>query len=192
MLDERSTLWAKPLAITLSAILLLCAGLLPASSRMWKPTPEKLALDYATIDDARPSGDLIFLMWFAAPIVRPDVPNAAQVRALLEQYVFLAAAEGHLDKTIGVISFGNIDALEAKDDAGTPLTAVERAGMPPTTVGAVTIVERMFQQALGAMGKGMKMFVFDAGNVHACKKGSLSVPFAGETYTWETPLPGCS
>jgi hypothetical protein len=41
------------------------------------------------------------------------------------------------------------------------------------------------------MGKGMRMFVFEGGAIDACKKGQLSVPLASETYTWDTPFPGC-
>jgi hypothetical protein len=52
-------------------------------------------------------------------------------------------------------------------------------------------VEQMFRQSLGAMGKGTKMFVFDAGDVGSCKKGELDIPLAGDTYTWKTPFPGC-
>jgi hypothetical protein len=63
--------------------------------------------------------------------------------------------------------------------------------LPPATAGAVAVVEGMFRQALGAAGKGMKMFVFDAGDVAACKKGGLAVALADETYTWQTPIPGC-
>jgi hypothetical protein len=38
----------------------------------------------------------------------------------------------------------------------------------------------------------MEFFTFDAGRAHACAKGAISIPLAGETYTWETPFPGCS
>ena len=181
-----------PLAIAVFVTFLFCVAFFPASSRTWKSTPDKLAVEYAVISDTRPSGDLVLLMWFAPPIVRPDAPNAAQVRALLDEYIFLAAAHGHLDRATGTISFENIDTLEARDAAGKPLASVERSSMAPTTVGAVAIIERLFQQAFGAMGRGMKMFVFKPDDVHACEKGELSVPFVDENYTWETPIPGCS
>jgi hypothetical protein len=192
MLMQWTALLIGRLGFVLFAIFLLCAGALPASSRVWNPTPEKLASDYAIIQDTRPTGDLILLMWFASPIVRPQVPNAAQVRALLDEYIFLSVAHGRFNRTTGSISFDPIDTLEAKDGAGQPLTLVPTSSMPPVTAGVVAIVERLFTQAFGAAGKGMKMFVFDAGDVNACKKGRLSVPFVGETYTWDTPFPGCS
>ena len=33
-------------------------------SREWKATPEALAREYATINDSRPGGELILLLWF--------------------------------------------------------------------------------------------------------------------------------
>lgn len=179
------------LGAALLAAIVFGVGCLPASARIWKPTPAKLATDYAVINDFRPPGDLILLMWFAPPVVRQDAANSAQIRALMDKYIFLAVVHGHFEKTTGAVSFENIDTLEAKDAAGKLLTAVDRSSMPPTTVGTVAVIERLFQQAFGAMGRGMKMFVFDSGDVHACQKGELSVPFAGDTYTWETPIPGC-
>jgi hypothetical protein len=53
-------------------------------------------------------------------------------------------------------------------------------------------MEAMFRQSLGTFGQGMKVFVFDAAGVTSCKPGGLTVPFADETYTWQTPIPGCS
>lgn len=192
MLNRWTTLTIKVFGIAGLAALLLTVGLMPASSRIWKPTPNRLAADYAVINDSRPSGELIFLMWFAAPMVRPDMPNAEQLRALLAKYIFLSVVHSRLDKTTGTFSFENVDAIEARNASGKPLIPVTRTGMSPTTAGAVTIIEKMFSQTLGSMGKGMKMFVFEPGEVDACKKGELTVPFADETYTWETPFPGCS
>ncbi len=53
-------------------------------------------------------------------------------------------------------------------------------------------LEAVLRQSLGAYGKGLKVFVFDKGDVDSCQKGQLSVQLAGENYTWETPFPGCS
>jgi hypothetical protein len=63
--------------------------------------------------------------------------------------------------------------------------------LSPVIVGALAIQAAGLRQSLGAMGKAMKTFVFDAGAVHSCESGRLSVLFAGETYTWDTPFPGC-
>lgn len=41
------------------------------------------------------------------------------------------------------------------------------------------------------MGQGTHWFVFEANNVHSCGVGGLAVPYDGELYTYQTPIPGC-
>jgi hypothetical protein len=162
-----------------------------ASSRNWKATPDAIAREYATINDARPGGELVLLMWFVPAMVRPDVSGAANLAAMLQKYIVVMVVHGHLDKASGTFSFEDIDTLEARDRAGRPLNLLARSDMPPAPTAMLAAVEAMFRQSLGAMGKGAKMFVFDAADVDSCKTGGMSIPFAGETYTWDTPIPGC-
>ena len=163
-----------------------------ASSRIWKATPQAVARDYAFINDTRPSGEAIFLGWFVPGMAQPNAPNAAIVIANLQKYVVLVVVHAHLDKMTGSLSFEDVPALDARDQTGKPLTLVVRDALPPTTAAMAVGIETSLRQSLGAMGKGMKLFVFDAGDVNSCKRGSLSVPLAGDTYTWDTPIPGCS
>jgi hypothetical protein len=158
---------------------------------MWKASPDSMARDYATINDTRPGSELVMLMWFVPEMIRPDAPGAAILGATLQKYVVLLAVHGQLDKMTGSISFEDVNTLEAKDQTGKLLTAAPRNDLPPTTTAILAAAETLFRQSLGAMGKGMKMFVFDAGAVDSCKKGELAVPFEGDTYTWNTPFPGC-
>jgi hypothetical protein len=162
-----------------------------ASSRNWKATPDAIARDYATINDARPGGELILLMWFVPTMVRTDMSGAANLMATLQKYVVVMAVHGRLDKASGTFSFDDIDTLQARDQAGRPLNLLAGSAMPPAPTAVLAAVESMFRQSLGAMGKGMKMFVFEAGDVDSCKKGGMSIPYAGETYTWDTPFPSC-
>lgn len=166
-------------------------GFSSASSRNWKASPEAIARDYATINDNRANGEFVLFMWFVPSMVRPDQSGAQVLVATLEKYVVLMAVHGRLDKTSGTLSFEDIDTLEAKDQMGNPLAVMTRNDLPPTTTAILAAMETLFRQSFGAMGKGMKMFVFNAGAVNSCKKGEMSVPFAGENYTWETPIPGC-
>jgi hypothetical protein len=75
--------------------------------------------------------------------------------------------------------------------SGKPLAPVSRDSLPPMNVGVLSAMESVLRQTLGVMGNGMKMFIFDAGDVGSCKRGQLSVLFVNETYTWGTPFPGC-
>jgi hypothetical protein len=177
--------------IAASAAALIALGLSPALSRAWKPTPIAIIRDYATINDTRPSGELILLLWFVPQMVPSNSTGSGIAAAMLQKYVVIIATHGHLESTAGTMSFEDIDGLNARDQAGKPLTPVARDDLPPTNIAMLAAVEGSMRQSFGALGKGMKMFVFDAGGVDSCKRGQLSVPFAGETYTWDTPFPGC-
>jgi hypothetical protein len=100
---------------------------------MWKATPEATARDYVTINDTRPDGELVLLMWFVPGMVQPNSPGAAIVIANLQKFVVLVAVHGQLDKTSGSVSFEDVPNLEARDQTGKPLTLLVRDTLPPTT-----------------------------------------------------------
>jgi hypothetical protein len=187
---HRSSIMHRACAVLVAATL-LGMGVTTGSARIWKPSPEKVARDYATINDVRPTGDLVLLMWFVPGMIQPDAAGAAAVKAILQKYVVLVAAHGTLDKTTVSYSFEDIDHLQATDQNQQPLAPISRNDLPPATIAVLSALEAMFRQTAGAMGKGMKVFVFDAGAVNSCTHGELTVPLAGETYTWETPIPAC-
>jgi hypothetical protein len=177
--------------IAAAAVTLFALGPCPASARQWKATPEALARDYATINDTRAGGELILLLWFVPQMAPPNSAGAGILAKMLQRYVVIAAVHGRLERTTGTISFEDIDGLKARDQTGKPLTPVARDDLPPTNIGMVASIEGLMRQSLGPMGKGMKIFVFDADGLDSCKQGQLAIPLAGETYTWDTPFPGC-
>jgi hypothetical protein len=177
--------------VIVATVLLALPGLCPVSARQRRATPDAVARDYATITDTRPSGELIMLMWIVPRMVQPNSPGATAAVAMVQKYVLVVAVHGHLDKTTGIMTFEDIDNLDVRDQGGKALTPVARNDLPPTNTAMLAALEAMFRQSIGAMGKGMKMFVFEGGNIDSCKKGQLSVPLASETYTWDTPFPGC-
>ena len=158
-----------------------------ASSRPWKPTPTQIAGDYAQINHAKSGSEFVNIRWWAAPTVMSGTPFAR----MLEKYILISVVHFHTGQG-GAISVDEIETLEARDDADKPLTLVPRTELLPSEVGMIASVEASFRQATGRIGDGTKFFIFDAKAIHACEKGRISVPFAGETYTWETPFPGCA
>jgi hypothetical protein len=180
-----------PGRVAAAAMILFALGASPALSRQWKATPEALARDYAGINDQRPGGELVLAMWFVPQMVPANSPGADVAKAMLQKYVVIVVAHGRLQSATGTVSFDNVDALSPRDQSGKPLTLVARDSLPPTYVAMVSALESVLRQTLGTMGNGMKMFIFDAGDVGSCKQGQLSVLFADETYTWDTPFPGC-
>jgi len=175
-------------------ILILCLLRLgTASARMWKASPHTLATDYLIINDPRAGGkDIVLLMWLASPMVDPATTNASGVKSILEKTIVILATHGQIDAT-GKMSFVDVS-LEAKDKTqpDKPLAAVSKDDLPPVSIAGLTAMQAFFRQSLGAMGQGLKMFLFNPGTVSACKKGGLAAAMEGENYTWETPVPGCN
>lgn len=159
-----------------------------ALSRQWKPTSLQLASDYATINHNKTNTDFVTVRWWAEPTVMPDTP----LSGLLQKYIMVSVVHFHISLPGGALTTEDIDTLEVRDSSDMPLTAIPRDALPPTAIATLTGFEASIRQSLGRLGEGTKFFTFDAGTVRACEKGVISVPFAGETYTWETPFPGCA
>jgi hypothetical protein len=117
-------------------------------------------------------------------------PSKQAAREILEKYIILGVVHAHSAKD-GTMTFDQIATLQVDDGKGRPLNALDVNTMPPTVVGALAILQSVFARSLGALGKGVHWFAFDSGTVHACSGGGMSVPFAGVTYTYDTPIPGC-
>lgn len=181
--DRHFTILA--LMLVLSSLLSVAAA--PAAwSRPWKPTNDALAQDYLLITDQRDGGlDTRMVFWIASPMV-PD--KAA--REILDKYVLIGVVRmyGSVD---GTFSFEAPETLQVADGSAQALHSLSESDMPPVVMGLLTALQAAFGQSLGPMGQGVRWFVFEGGTVHPCKAGGLSVPFADEIYTYETPIPGC-
>jgi hypothetical protein len=158
-----------------------------ALSRQWKPTPAQLAGDYAMINHNKSNTEFVNIRWWAEPTVMPGTPLAG----LLQKYILISVVHAHTNPPGGTMTTEDVDTLEVRDSSDMPLTPVPRDALPPAVIATLAGFEATFRQSIGRLGQGTKFFVFDAGTVRACEKGVISVPFSGETYTWETPFPGC-
>jgi hypothetical protein len=156
-------------------------------SRPWKQIPVLIAAEYAQINDTRSNTEIVIVRWFSSP----SIASGTTLATLLEKYVLISVAHGHINQPPGSVSFDSVDTLEALDGKGKPLVLIPKKDQDPTLIEALTMIEALFRQSLGRLGDGIQFFIFDAGAVHACKTGQLSVLYANETYTWDTPFPGC-
>lgn len=167
------------------AVLLLLA--VPATARPWKPKDAVLAQEYSVITDTRPNHELVEIFWMTWPMTGERSP---MMRDLLDKYIIVGVAHGQLDPG-GKMVFSQEESAQAASLNGGPLKVLDEANYPPMVAGAVATLGGFMRQSLGAMGQGIKFYVFDSGGVRACEKGQLSVIYAGETYTYDTPIPGC-
>jgi hypothetical protein len=167
--------------------ILLLLSVLPASGRSWKPQGAALAQDYSVIVDTRPNQELVEIFWMTWPMA----PASAQVlRPLMDRYVIVGVSHGRPDVG-GKLIFEKDESAEAAGLDGTPLKELSDTSYPPAVAGVVAGLGNFMRQSIGAMGEGTKFMVFDSGSVRACEKGRLTVRYAGETYVYDTPIPGC-
>lgn len=157
----------------------------PASARHWNPTGKALAEDYLEIIDTQQEGRVVVVFWFAPPMMGETIDTAT----VLDKYVIVGAVIGHM-RSSGLV-FDPIEALPATNEAGTLLKPVPDDQLSADASGFLFAMKGLMKQSIGAMGEGMRFFVFENGDVHACKKGRLSVPIDGVVYTYDTPIPGC-
>jgi hypothetical protein len=177
--------------IILIGTMLSCGGFsFSASTRPWKATPTQIAGDYASINHNRGNGDVVTIGWWSSP----TATHGSQLASVFERYILISITHSHLNlrEPATGLRFDDVDKLEVRDESGNLLTPFDQDVLPPASIGVLATFEAGYRQGLGPRGKGTKFFLFDAGAVHACGKGGISVPYDGETYTWETPFPGCS
>lgn len=178
--------FGRALALGLLALLLAASG---AQARKWSRTPLDRAQDYLTITDNRGADGLVVLVWLAPPVVPPGA-----VREMLDKYVVLAAVHARVGAD-NKMSLERLPPLQALDAAGKPLTGLNGTVLPADLMRTIGPVQADLMHSFGTLGQGMQWFLFEAGSVHACAKTdapvTLSVPVAGETYTFATPVPGC-
>ncbi|MGH6872573.1 MAG: hypothetical protein ACREHE_13815 [Rhizomicrobium sp.] len=158
----------------------------PAAARNWKSTPQDLAQDYSQILDNRGKGELVMIWWISSPVM-PQYPDAQKV---LDRYVIIGVVHANVTPG-GTMEFDPDSTVTVKDGAGTTLTELPVNSQPPVVAGMLTTLEGVLRGALGSMGQGIHWLVFEGGNTSACTKGELSVQYSGETYTYQTPIPGC-
>jgi hypothetical protein len=172
------------LLVGLIALIVVCSS---ASSRPWKPTAMQLAADYATISDNRNNNEYVSLRWWASPTTKAGTALAG----IFEKYIVISVVHWRIVRPTGTLSFDDIDTLEVRSRDGKQLTPVAMNALPPTAIGLLSTVEAGLRQSLGQIGEHTKFFFFDAGAVHACERGGIAAPVAGQTYIWDTPFPGC-
>jgi hypothetical protein len=112
------------------------------------------------------------------------------IQDVLSRYVVLGIAHGRT-ATTGQMSFDAIADLRIADSTARSLASLPPNAMPPEVAQTIAGLQALARQSLGPIGQGIRWFVFDGSTIHACSSGKMSVPFDGETYTYDTPIPGC-
>ena len=157
----------------------------PASARLWKPMPDQLALDYATINHNKGADGRVILGWMASPLM-----PSPSVKQLLDKYVVISIVHTR-QAPGGPLTWDNIQGVQVSDGNGQALKEVSGDAMPPALVGLIATSDASMRQSTQGRGK-VYWSVWETGSVNACQRGKLVVTYDGESYSYDTPMPGCA
>ena len=164
------------------------AGLLlaapSAQARLWKPTPLQLAAEYATIIHVKGAEGRVIISWAASPVA-----NSPTLQPLMEKYVILSIVHTRTGPG-GVTSWDDVEGVQATDGDKQPLKEVPPDAIPPALVGLTAAADAVARQNTQGKAK-THWIIYEAGNISACRRGKLLVTYDGETYNFDTPIPGC-
>jgi hypothetical protein len=166
----------------LAAILLFLTAAMPASARLWKPTPQQQIGDYLSITHNKGDGN-VMIVWMASPLV------AGAAKPIMDKYVIVSIVRTRRSAD-GVFGWDDVQGVQVSDGAGNALKEVSSDQMPPLLVGVIATAEAAMRQSSQGRGK-IYWGVYEAGPISACQRGKLVVSFEGENYTYDTPVPGC-
>ena len=163
------------------ALLVLVA---PADARLWKPTPQQLAMDYAAITHIKGTEGRVIVSWMAAPLV-----SGPTVQPLLDRYIVISIMHARSGAG-GVVTWDDIEGVQVTDGNGQALKEVTADAIPPSLVGLTASADASMRQSTQGKGK-LHWGIYEAGAVNACRPGKLVLAYDGENYSWDTPMPGC-
>ena len=159
------------------------------AARQWNPDAHASAFDYSQISHVKPSGEIVLLWWVVPEIFTPNANNRSLLD-VLSRYVVIGAAHGRPGAN-GALSFENLPMLQIMDQNARTFSPLPDNGLPPDVTQAIANLQGLSAGQLGPIAQGMRWFVYQADSIRSCSPGRLAVPLAGETYTYDTPIPGC-
>ena len=164
--------------------LTLAACVSPVSARLWKPTPAQQATDYLTINHNKGADGHVIVGWMASPTI-----TSPTMQPLLDKYVVISIVHTRTQPA-GPVTYDDVQGVQVTDASGQPLKEVTGDAIPPALVGITASANASIRQTTQGRGK-MFWGIYEAGSVSPCLPGKLQVTYDGETYNYDTPLPGC-
>jgi hypothetical protein len=156
----------------------------PSQARLWKPTPQQLAGDYATIVHNKGDQGRVTIGWAASPAF----PNLV-LKQVLDRYIVISIVHA-VTGPDGSTLWDDIAGVQVLDGNNQPLKEVAPDNIPPGLAGFIATSAAAMRQNTQGKGK-ISLRVYEPGSVNACTAGKLLVAYDGETYSFDTPIPGC-
>ncbi|MFQ5990536.1 MAG: hypothetical protein ACE5K9_11540 [Candidatus Methylomirabilales bacterium] len=168
-----------------------------ADARQWRMTPSAQAQEYSQIIDQRANNEVVLVWWVAPEVIEDDSPGTEEARAILRQYMLVGVAHAQISP-LGQFKFQRPRGLRVQlpDASGKrPMKGkrpMSKKSLPPAVAGVVSVLETTFSQAMGEFGRGVHWYVFDGRDISSCGNGAFWITYAGEQYSYKTPIPGCT
>ena len=171
--------------IMAAGVLAACLAAGPSQARLWKPTPQQLAVDYLTLVHNRGGTQgRVTISWVASPAM-----NGAMLQQILDKYVVISVVHAYSEPD-GSTNWDEISGVQVTDSANRPLKEVAPDAIPPVLAGFIASASASLRQSTQGKGK-IHWAIYEAGSITPCQSGKLQVTYDGETYGFDTPLPGC-
>jgi hypothetical protein len=178
---------------SLIAGLLILGVSLPLTSeaRKWRVRPHDLASDYSQIVDQRPGNEVVVVYWIAPETMDANMPNVEAFKAILRQHMLVGIAHGSAVQA-GRWDFRVPENPLLEDGEGKQRQPIAKENWPPMIAAYSAFMQKFLSQSLGPLGGGFHWFVFEGKGIDSCGKGSFWIQYAGERYSYFTPIPGCA
>lgn len=175
--------------LAIVAIVALSGGVVQA--RQWNPDAHMSALDYSQITHIKPTGEVVLLWWMVPEIFMPNANNQALLN-VLSRYVILGVAEGRASPN-GQLAFEPVPTLQIADQMARTYSPLPENMLPADVNQALSTVQALARQSqIGPLAQGVHWFVYQTDTIRSCASGRMSIALSGETYTYDTPIPGCA
>ena len=177
------------LACLLLVFGLVCGLIGPASARPWKPTAHERAQDYLQIEHSLSETEAVIIIWLAPQFFAPASMEPA-MEQMFEQYALVSIMHFSMnDLGQWTAIEPNGVTLELSESAS--LAPLEAGDIPPMVSTILHFLESSLAGGFGAVGQGLKTFVYDGEEIDSCGGGRLWVRYLEERYEYEMPVPGC-
>lgn len=181
---------AQVLATHAMLLVLLCCIPGGVDARQWRMTPSARAQEYSQIIDQRSTGEMVIVWWVAPEVLEDSSPGTKKARSILRQYMLVGVAHTQVS-ALGQFTFQTPRGLRVRPSNATARLPLDKTTLPPAVAGVVSVLESTFSQAMGQFGRGVHWYVFDGKGIGSCRKGAFWIAYAGEQYSYATPIPGC-
>ena len=178
------------LACLLLVFGLVCGLIGPASARPWKQTALERAQDYLQIEHSLSDNEIVIVIWLAPQFFDPASFDRS-MEQVFEQYTLVAVIH------FSMSDLGEFTSIEPTDvtlelSEGDSLVPLATGQIPPVVSTIVHFLESSLGGGFGAVGQGIKTFVYDGTQADSCDQGKLWIRYLEERYEYERPVPGCA